>query len=239
MLLDRLQYELQLMGKRVILTPILIMLGFALLTELLHFMHTDVVVISRLLAASLEMMLPLAAGVIAATITSQDPAIELQLTMPKKYHITAFQRLAIIVSWTTCIAFLSICMIYALGLPRIPLQLQSWSAPLQFIADQFTWIAPLLWFVALGLCLAMLIRSRSASSALLGGIWLLETIAGALFASTTWLQPVFLFPTTLAPTIDFWLISRFEVIGTALLFLLIGWLLLHNPEGLLKGASEE
>ena len=59
------------------------------------------------------------------------------------------------------------------------------------------------------------------------------------FINTGWLRPVFLFPTTLKPDIDFWLTNRFEVLGAALLLLLLGCLLLRSPEGLLKGSSEE
>jgi len=97
----------------------------------------------------------------------------------------------------------------------------------------------MLWYVAVGLCLALLIRSRSASGALLGGIWIAEVLFKDFFAATDWLHPLFLFPTTLKPEINFWLTNRFELIITALVLLPLGWLLLHNTEGLLKRASEE
>src|SRR5260370_26522766 len=86
MFLDRFRYEIQLLGKRVILTPMLIMVGFAFLAFLLHNLHTNP---ARTLSASLEIILPLAAGLAVATITSQDPAIELQLSMPWSYDPTA------------------------------------------------------------------------------------------------------------------------------------------------------
>lgn len=243
--LDRLRYELKLMGKRVILTPLLVMAGFALFAELLNFLHTSP---ARTLSAALEMILPLAAGVIVATIISHDPAIELQLTLPKKYDLTGMYRLLLIAAWTTCIALLSSGILYALKLAYIPQPLQSWAPLLQFLTNQLTWLAPLLWFVAVGLYLALLLRSRSASGALLGGIWIAEIILRGYIASTSWLQPLLLFPTTLIlfPTTNlsqadfsFWLTNRFEVLGTALVLLPLGWLLLHNPEGLLKGSSEE
>jgi hypothetical protein len=224
------------MGKRVILTPILVMIGFALFAGLLHYLKVDP---TRTLSASLEMILPLAAGVVVATIVSHDPAIELQLTLPRKYHRTAMVRLGLIVAWTACIALLSSAVLVVLNLAYVPFQLQSWSALLSFLTNQLTWLAPLLWFVGLGLCLAMLLRSRSASSAILSGIWVGEILFKDFFIDTDWLRPAFLFPTTLTPAIDFWLTNRFEVLGTALVLLLLGWLLLRNPEGLLKGSSEE
>ena len=234
--LDRLRYEIKLMGKRVILTPILVMVGFTLFALLLHYLK---VIPARFLSGGLEMILPLSAGVIVATITSQDPAIELQLTTPKKYHRTAMGRLALIALWSALITLLSSAIITAIKLAFMPTQLLAWSEPMQFIANQLTWFSPLLWFVGMGLCLAMLTRSRSASGAILSGIWLVEIVFKDFFAGTTWLQPVYLFTTTLTPAASFWLTNRIEVLVVGLILLPLGWLLLRNPEGLLKGSSEE
>jgi len=244
MFLDRFRYEIQLLGKRVILTPMLIMVGFAFLAFLLYNLHTNP---ARTLSASLEIILPLAAGVVVATITSQDPAIELQLSMPRRYDRTALGRLTIIAGWTIVIALLSSITIFTLKLTFVPQPSQSWPAPLQFLTGQLTWLAPLLWLVAVGLCLALLFRSRAASGALLGGIWIAEIIFKDYIAATNWLNPVFLFTTTLLPLVgtappdifNLWLSNRFELIGTALVLLLVGWLLLRNPEGLLKTSGEE
>ena len=241
---DRTRYELKLMGKRVILTPILVMVGFALFAALIYYLHTDP---ARFLSAGLEMILPLMAGVVVSTITSQDPAIEIQLTVPKKYHLTVMRRLLLIAGWAALVALLSSSVLATVGLGFTPEHIPSLAAPLQFITGQLTWLAPLLWFVALGLCLAPLIRSRAATAALLSGIWIIETIWKDYFAYYDWLHPVFLFPTTTLPLVGplpqvyytLWLSNRFELIGTALVLLPIGWLLLHNPEGLLKGSSEE
>lgn len=244
MFLDRLRYELKLMGRRVILTPILVMIGFALIAL---FLHTRAVDPARTLSASLEMIIPLATGIVVATITSQDNAIELQLTMPKKYDRTVLGRFIMIFGWTVCVALLSGIVIYALNLQYIPLATSSESVTLQFLTQVLTWIAPLLWLVGIGVCLALLLRSRSASSALIGGIWIFEIIFKDYIAATNWLHPVLLFPTTLIPLVgtipqiyfNIWLTTRLELIGTALVFLFIGWLLLRNTESLLKTSSEE
>lgn len=244
MSLDRFRYEVKLMGKRVILTPILVMVGFALLAELLSYLHTNP---ARMLSASLEIMLPLAAGVVVATITSQDSAIELQLTMPRTYAMTALGRLTILTTWTLGIALLSSVCVFAWKLAYVPLPSSSLPAPLEFLIGQLTWLAPLLWLVGLGLCLALVLRSRSASVALLSGIWIAEIIFKAYIAANEWLHPVFLFPTSLLPLVgpiplaifNVWLTSRFELIGTALVFLFFGWMLLRNPEALLKTSSED
>ncbi len=239
MIFDRLHYELRILGKWVFLTPILMMSCLALIAELLSIMHVETLRISQVLTGSLEMLLPVAAGLIVATIVSHDNGLELQLTMLKKYRITAFSRVGLIIGWTACIALFASACIYHLKFWRVPTQLRSLQVLPQFSIGQLTWIAPLLWLVALGLCLALLIRSRTASSALLGGIWMVEAVFYGYFAFTEWLKPVFLFPTTLMPTIDFWLVNRLELLGIALLLLLLGWLLLHNTEALLQGSAGE
>lgn len=240
----RVRYELQLMGKRVILTPVVVILAYALIAAYIHYRNIDP---ARFLASSLEILLPLAAAIIVTTITSSDPAIELQLTFPKKYHTTVIGRLGLIAIWTLCIALISCITFSALHLGFIPQQSQPFAVPLAFLVAQLVWLAPLLWLVGIGLCLAMLTRNRAASTAVLSSIWLLEIIFKDYLVSTDWLHPVFLFPTTLIPlagTIPqqyyhLWLSSRFEVLGTGLVFVCLGWLLLHDPEGLLKASSEE
>jgi hypothetical protein len=232
------------MGKRVILAPIVVMLAYALIATYMHYRSIDP---ARFLASSLEILLPLAAAIIVTTITSQDPAIELQLTFPKKYSTTVMGRLVLIAFWTLCIALISGITFSALHLGFIPQQPQPSAAPVAFLVAQLVWLAPLLWLVGIGLCLAMLARNRAAATAALCGVWLLEITFKDYLANTNWLHPVFLFPTTLValagtipqPYYNLWLSSRFEVLGTGLVFVCIGWLLLHNPEGLLKASSEE
>jgi len=241
---DRFWYELKLMGKRVTLTPILVMVGFAAIAALLHYLKVDP---SRTLSAALEMILPLMTGVVISAVTSQDQAIELQLTVPRKYHLTVMRRLAIILGWTAIVTLLSSVIIAILNLGFIPRDTPAWTNPLPFLVGQLTWIATLLWYVAAGLVLGLLTRSRAASAALLCGIWIVEIVFKDLFGISAWLKPIFLFPTTLfalggplsQTLFNYWLDNRLEVLATGLLLLPIGWLLLRSPERLLKGSSEE
>src|SRR5438034_8565402 len=111
---DRIWYELRIMGKWVILIPPLIILTFALLGEILTIMQVSHLRISQVLTGSLEMVLPLAAGLLTATIISHDTANELQLTMPKTYRMTALVRLSLIIACTSCIVLFSSMFIFYL-----------------------------------------------------------------------------------------------------------------------------
>ncbi|QBD83039.1 hypothetical protein EPA93_46590 [Ktedonosporobacter rubrisoli] len=244
MLIDRLRYEWQLMGKKVVLVPLLIMLGFGLFALLLHYMHVDS---DRFLSGGLEMILPLAAGAMVAAVVSYDPAVELQLTMPTHYRRTAIQRMLLILLWSSCVALLASSIISALRLGYTT-ELIGSTLPsfLQFLIGQLSWCAALLWCIGFGLCLALFAHSATASVAILSGIWMLEIFFKDLVITISWLKPVILFPTTLygltlvSHNVYFdWLINRYEVLGTGLLLLLLGYYLLRSTEGLLKGASEE
>jgi hypothetical protein len=236
---NRLWYELRILGKWVVLIPLLVILTFVLLAWILTIMQVDHLRISQVLTASLEMILPLAAGLVITTIISYDTAIELQMTLPKTYRTTAFVRLGLIIAWTSCLALFFSVFVYHLRFWRVPSQVETWTVLQQFLTGQLTWIAPLFWFASTGFTLALLIRSRSASSAILGGIWVIEAIFYGYFALIDWLKPLFLFPTTLSPGISFWLSNRIEILITSLLLLLLDWFILRNTERLLQGAASE
>lgn len=238
MSLDRLRYEIRLLGRPVVLTPILIVLGFTLLVILVrHNMSGSN--IKRSIAGSLEVLLPMAAGVIVATVATHDRAVELQLTMPRRYHRTAFGRFLLIFFWMAMVSFLTALLLYLLGYQRVPAQIANWSEPWQFLTWQLNWLASNAWLMAVALVLSLLIRSRSASGALVGVIAVLELIAHTDFNNTLWLRPVYLFPLTFSPDASYWLINRFELIGTALVLFLCGWFLLRRPELLLSHAPGE
>ncbi|HEX8035345.1 MAG TPA: hypothetical protein VF510_15930 [Ktedonobacterales bacterium] len=236
MLFDRWRYDVKLLGRLAFFTPLLMMTGFALVGV---FLYTSGVSPARFLSAGLEIFLPVAMGVIGATVSMHDPALELQITLPHSYAMTALRRLFCVTGWSACIALLSSGLIALFHLGYPPQQIQGWPMPLQVLATQMIWLVPLLWFVAVGLFLALLTHSRTASSALLAIIWIIEALfLGNIAEKTPWLRPIMLFSTTLSPDASYWLSSHIVLLLTALLLVPINWLLLRNTEGLLKGMSE-
>lgn len=237
MFFDRLRYEIGLLGRSVLLTPCFIMVVGASLAIVLHLSHSRTV---SLFTACLEMFLPLAAGIFVATVCGHDPAMELQLTLPARYRRTVVYRLTIIAVWTACTAIIATTILEWAGLAKTQQFTATFPLVLQWGSAQLTWLAPLFWFVAIGLFLALLLRGRAASIALLGGVWVAENLMYGLLISTSWLHTVFLFATTLTPSSllpIFWLTNRIELIGTALLFLLIDWFQLHQSETFLQKAQ--
>jgi hypothetical protein len=237
MSLDRWRYELRILGWWAFLLPVLVMLCLIPLTLLFRDLHVEDLRIAQVLTASLEMLLPVAAGLVVTNLVGYDASLELHLTFPANYRLTAATRTALVVLWTTAIALISSAFLFHLKELRIPTQIQDMAVLPQFASVQLAWFSPLCWFVALGVCCSLLIHSRSASSALLSGIWTLEAVFSGYFALLDGLKPLFLFPTTLDPQITFWLLNRAELLGTALLLGVFDWFLLHNTEALLRGTA--
>lgn len=238
MSLDRLRYELRLLGKPVFLTPLLVIGGLALLLAVAN-RGVTAYTMARALSGSLEILLPMAAGVVVATIATHDRAIELQLTMPRKYHRTANARFLFILLWSALVALLTSVLLISFNHWRLPVQLAHWSQPWQFLTWQLTWLSSMLWLVAFGLVLSLLIRSRSASGALIGVFAFAQLMFHGTFDTNVFLHPVYLFPLTFTPGADYWLANRLELLGTALVLLVLAWFLLRRPELLLAQAPGE
>jgi hypothetical protein len=253
MSLDRLRYELKIMGRWAILGPFVTLVGLALFALLLVYLHADP---QRFLMAVAEMLLPLLGGIIVGVVSTQDPSLELHLTLPRKYHLTGLLRLALVL---LCVGLLSLVFLNGLivfHLLNLPPLIQKISSPslTQFLIVQGIWLVPLCWCVAVGFCFALIIQGWTGNVALLGGIWIAETIFRDLIASTDWLRPFLLFPTTLLlygvppktplnvvqdAFARYWVYPHLELLGMVLVFVLLGWLLLCNTERMLKGTTAE
>ncbi|GHO70513.1 hypothetical protein KSC_094050 [Ktedonobacter sp. SOSP1-52] len=241
MSLDRLRYELKLMGGRVTLTPIVSMLSFGLFSFLLP--YSDFV--PRFLMGGLEMILPLAAGIITVMLTSYDQAIEIQLTVPRLYHLTILRRLLLLLGWFILVGLLSSFFIAAINLSWLHINLGSLPLALSFPLAQLSWLTPLVWFVCAGFCLGALLRNWVAGTTILSAIWLLEFVFKDYLRATDWLHSVFFFATSLTPiqqvtssTFGAWLTTRWQMCAIAAALLFLGWLLTHNTEAVLKSSSE-
>jgi hypothetical protein len=236
MMLDRLRYEIRLLGKAVLLTPVLVVIGFALL---LAIVNRDATIVARSMSGSLEVLLPVAAGAIVATIVTYDRAIEVQLTMPRRYHRTASLRFLLVLLWSAIVSLLTSLLLYLFNYRRLPVQIVHWSQPWQFLAWQLTWVSSTLWLVAFGLVLSLLIRSRSASGALLCVFAVAELLFHSTMDQEVIYHPIYLFPLTFSPDASYWLLNRFELLGAAAVLFVLAWGLLHIPERLLSHAQGE
>lgn len=224
--IDWVRYEARALGWLGLAMPPLVLVVFGGLAWLVGAADAPAGRVGRVVTAGLELGLPLAAGFVAATLIAEEDAVELHLSLPTRYPVTVVRRLGLLTAWSGGVALLAAVAAEAAGL---------WEVPGSFLVGQLGWLAPLLWFVAVGAALALLLGGRAASAALLGGVWAIQNLFAGFFEESGWLRPLFLFATTYAPGADFWLANRLSLIGIAALAAVGGWLLLHGGEALLAG----
>lgn len=219
--LDHLRHEVRILGPVLFLIPLVLAVVFVGLTVMFfvgNVVHSFIVLF---LIAALEACLPLSVAIILTTMAVQDASLELLLTMPAAYRWIAFLRFALILGWTLLVEFLATLALYTF-LPWIPVK------PL--VAGQLTWLAPSLWLAGVGILLALVLRSRASSGAILGCIWIFQLTFHSYFAQNGWTQPWFLFATLFAPNASFWLANRLELIASALVLLSAAWWFLRHSE---------
>lgn len=203
-------YELRRIGPVGLALPGIVALGVALIAALMVLEGAQTREVARALTAGLELGLPLAAGLVAAQVAGDEPALDLQLSVRTRYATTLGRRLALLLGWAALAALLWASSLRVAGL---------WTVPGSFLAGQLSWLSPLLWFVAAGAVLALAARGRTASSAVLGGLWVFENtpFGSEQFLSRPWLRPFFLFATTHTPGEAYWLGNRIALLGMAVL----------------------
>ncbi len=221
--LARLRYELLVLGVWLFAVPLVVAGGLGGLAGILDARNVNRGFLAQLLTATMEACLPLALGVLVATVTARDAALELQLSAPTPYQRTSLGRISLLLAWTALIEAATM-LIIQLTLP--------WAVPTSGGAADvlLLWLAPMLWLAAGGALFALVLRSSATAGAVLGAIWIAQLALHSYFATNGWTQPWFLFATLFTPQASFWEANRVELILTAIVAFAAVWWYLRNAE---------
>lgn len=96
--LDALHYEVRVLGPLAAGLPLLVLAGFGSVLGLMLYLHAPHDALAQMATVALEAGLPLDAGVTAAAVTLQEPAIELHLALPTPYRLTLLRRVLLILN---------------------------------------------------------------------------------------------------------------------------------------------
>jgi hypothetical protein len=227
--LDRVRHELRVLGPWLFALPLLIALGLSALTTELTARHINSGFVVLLPAVTLEACLPLAAALVVMAVAVHDDAIELQLSLPLAYTGTALLRSTLLVGWVVLVEIATMLALRTLLPAALP------AAPAEAV---LLWLAPTLWLAAAGALLATILRNRAAAGALLGTVWLAQLTFHGYFASQAWTRPWFLFATLFAPGATYWWSNRAVLLGMAVVFGGVVWLVFARPERRLRVEEE-
>ena len=212
------RHELRLLGGVALATPLLALLLFGGMALLMDTLGAGDAQVARMLVASVEMGLPLAAGILAANVAADDPAVDLQLSLEVPYRRTLARRLVLVLATAALPAATLTAVLRATGVWGL------W-APDGFLASPLVWLSPLLWFVSAGALLALASRGRSAAWAVLAGVWIFQNLFRDWFRSGGWSEQAFLFATVYDPGAASWPSNRLVLILVSLLLGAAAWAL--------------
>lgn len=226
-----LPYEMRRVGKAGLVLPVVVMLGVVGIAVAMALTGSGPDLVALRLTSGLEYYLPFVAGLAVAFVVSDEPALDLHLTLETRYPTTVLRRLALVVGWSVAVAILWASTLRVLGM-------FAWSGP--FLVLQLGWLAPLLWYVSLGVLLSLQLRSRVASGAILAGVWLAATSLGGLLTNNDFLSLFSLSMTTYGlPFLGWetWLNNRIVLIAMSLAMALWSVRVLRNNETLVRGGD--
>jgi hypothetical protein len=216
-------YEARLTGWQALATPLGAGVLGAVTTAMAYASHASAPSVDRDLIGVVEVALPLAGALAAIWSVLGDRALEVQLSLPRRYRNLVLGRLGLALAPTALLGCATSAALAMAG----RLHHDVFSA-------QLVWLSPALALTGLGLAVAVAARSAAAGTAVIAVAWLLEQVKRDAFAEHAWARPLFLFTTTYQPDQPAWLGDRFALLALAAAALTTAWLLLARPERLLK-----
>ena len=180
----------------------------------------------------LELALPLAAGVGAASLVGRDPAVELQLTLPTAYRATILRRLAASTGWVAVTAVTVVLGAVATG------WWDRWPGAHTPLAGQLTWLAPTAFMAGLGLLVGALAGNAALAASTVAMMWTFHLAATGPLQTHQWSRQLYLFATTRgSPELD-WTANRLTLLAAGAGMSAAAWLLLRRPVRLLTKEQE-
>jgi len=185
--------------------------------------------VARTLLGTLEMLLPLAAGVGAASLVGHDPVAELAASCPTRYPVTLLRRLAVGLAWVTVLAVLASAVLVATG------WWERWPTAHPPLPGQLTWLSPVLFLTALGFLAGALLRNPGGAAGVVAVVWLTQQVLNDLMQASPVTRMLNLFATTRGGVPGDWTANRLVLLGAAVVLLLFAWLVLTTSELVIAG----
>lgn len=182
---------------------------------------------ARILFGTLEMAVPLAAGVGCASLVGRDPATEVQLAAPTQYRFTLLRRLVVALGSAAVVAAATAAVLIATG------WWERWPHHHGAFAGQLTWLAPTLGLGAVGFVTGAAFRGPAAAGAVVTSLWMLQQIFAGPAQQHYPGRLLYLFATTRGTVPGDWAANRLTLIGVAAVLIALALLVLARAERLI------
>jgi len=158
---------------------------WGLFALLVLFFHDDPTRAPDIILGFLNVVLPLMAGVLAASVVVEDPALELQLATPRPPWWLLLERLLLLLGLTAVAALAYQALLAAAGMDAGFL-----GNPL---ARQLVWLVPSLALMGLASVVALAFAQGMPGALVVGAMWLFQILFRDWLAASPWARFVFLF----------------------------------------------
>jgi len=224
---DRLGLEARIAGPAALITTLAAPAAGALLLAILDATGKPPADLDRTAGDIVGALCPLGVAIAASSIVGRDRGAELVMTTPASYRRVLFLRAGLVFVLGAAATFIIAGACYALG---------GWPSGQGAAGLIMLWAPPMAWLTALGLLVAVTMRSPAAASGLVGGIWLAQVLLGHDMKHNAVLRGQYLF-ITLAdgfPGRDV-AITQTALLAAGVTAAAATGLLLARPERLLAG----
>jgi hypothetical protein len=187
---------------------------------------------ARILLGTLEMAVPLAAGVGCASLVGRDRAVELQLAAPTQYRVTLLRRMAVTLGWAAVVAGLTAAVLIATG------WWARWPANHGPVAGQLTWVAPTVGLGAVGFAAGAVFRSPAAAGALVTTLWAVQQFFADLAQQHLPGRLLYLFATTRGAVPGDWTGNRLALLAAGATLVALALVVLARSERLIGEGDE-
>ena len=172
--------------------------------------------------AFLGFVLPLIAGILAASAIVDDSALELQLASPRAPWRTLLERLALLLGLVAAGALLYQGYVALLGVDLSPMG--------KLVARQLAWLTPSLALMGLGSVTALAFAQGTNGALAAGGIWLLQLLAKDWFVDSPWARYLFVFMAARYQAHPSFLANQLCLLGVSAILIAGASLLLKQEE---------
>lgn len=195
---------------------------WALFALIVAFMRLDGGRVYEMANAFLGFVLPLLAGILAASAIVDDTALELQLAAPRAPWQTLLERLALLLGIVALAAAAFQAYLAVMGVDISVLG--------NLAVRQLVWLIPSLALMGLGSLAALVSVQGTGGALMVGIIWILQLILRSWFAASRWARYIFLFMGARQPDSPYLAANQLCLAALAILFVIGASFMLKQEE---------